>query len=66
MLTTTKAPGRAPGMKKFKSSVYLSETENRMVNELYAKRLLSDNKTDKSALICEAIHLLYQAEMGTK
>lgn len=58
----TKIPGRTPGVKKFKNSIYLPEKENHMVNELYAKRLLANKKTDKSSLICEAIHLLYAAE----
>lgn len=31
-------------------------------NEIYAERMLYDEKTEKSVLICEAIRLLYERE----
>ena len=48
--------------KKIRTTVYFPETECRMLNEIYTRRLLSNQKTDKSSLICEAIRLLYQDE----
>ena len=50
--------------KKTKSSVYLSEEDEILLNELFIKRLREKNKTDRSSLICEGIRLLYAQEMG--
>jgi len=47
---------------KTRTTVYFPESEHRMLNEIYTRRLLSNQKTDKSALICEAIHLLYEKD----
>ena len=49
-------------IKKTRTTVYFPEAEYRMLNEVYTRRLLSDQKTDKSALICEAIRLLYEKD----
>ena len=56
-------PFERQGGKKFKSTVYLPDAENRMLNEIYSKHLLANNKSDKSTLISEAIRLLHQQEM---
>lgn len=48
--------------KKTRSTVYFSESEYRMLNEIYTRRLLSKQKIDKSTLVCEAIRLLYERE----
>lgn len=47
---------------KTRTTVYFPELEYRMLNEIYTRRLLSNQKTDKSTLICEAIHLLYEKD----
>lgn len=47
---------------KIRTTVYFPESEYRMLNEIYTRRLLSNQKTDKSALICEAIRLLYEKD----
>lgn len=47
---------------KKRTTVYFPESEHRMLNEIYARRLLSNRRTDKSALICEAILLLYEKD----
>jgi len=48
---------------KIKATYYLSQEDNQALIDIYIKRLQSKNKTDKSALIAEAINLLYQKEM---
>lgn len=52
-------------VKKYKTTVYFSEDSNRKFNEIYAKRILADKKTDKSIIIDEAIELLYQKEISS-
>ena len=52
-------------IKKTKTSVYLSENDENLLNEVFIKRLRSKAKTDKSALLCEGIRLLYEKELGT-
>ena len=47
---------------KTRTTVYFPELEYRMLNEIYTRRLLSNQKTDKSTLICEAIRLLYEKD----
>lgn len=47
---------------KTRTTVYFPESEYRMLNEVYTRRLLSNQKTDKSTLICEAIRLLYEKD----
>ena len=48
---------------KIKATYYLSEDDNQALTDIYIKRLQNKNKTDKSALIAEAIRLLYKREM---
>lgn len=49
--------------KKSKTTVYMSEEDEDLLNEIFIKRLRSRNKTDKSSLICEGIRLLYEKEV---
>ena len=51
------------GMSKVKATFYLSENDNQLLIDMFIKRLQVKNKTDKSALISEAIQLLYKREM---
>ena len=48
---------------KIKATFYLSDADNQALTDMYIKRLQEKNKTDKSALIAEAIRLLYKREM---
>lgn len=48
--------------KKAKTTVYMTEEEETLLNELFIKRLRDRRKTDKSALFCEGIRLLYEKE----
>lgn len=50
--------------KKAKTTVYMTEEEETMLNELFIKRLREKRKTDKSALLCEGIRLLFEKEIG--
>lgn len=50
--------------KKAKTTVYMAEDEETMLNELFIKRLREKRKTDKSALLCEGIRLLFEKEIG--
>lgn len=50
--------------KKTKTTLYMAASDEELLNEIFIKRLRSRNKTDKSALICEAIRLLYEKELG--
>ncbi len=52
--------------KKAKTTVYMTEEEEMMLNELFIKRLRDKKKTDKSALLCEGIRLLFKKEFGKK
>jgi hypothetical protein len=52
--------------KKAKTTVYMTEEEEILLNELFIKRLRERRKTDKSALLCEGIRLLFEKEMGSK
>lgn len=52
---------RAP--KKTKTTIYMPEDVEMLLNEIFIKRLRERRKTDKSALICEGIRLLYDMEM---
>jgi len=51
-------------IKKIKTTIYLSESDEILLNEIYIKRLRDRNKTDKSALFCEGVRLLYLQEFG--
>ena len=50
--------------KKAKTTVYMTEEEEMLLNELFIKRLREKRKTDKSALLCEGILLLFEKEIG--
>lgn len=50
--------------KKSKTTVYMSEEDEDLLNEIFIKRLRNRNKTDKSSLICEGIRLLYEKEVN--
>lgn len=52
--------------KKAKTTVYMTEEEEILLNELFIKRLRERRKTDKSALLCEGIRLLFEKEIGEK
>jgi len=54
----------APPSKKAKTTIYMSEEDESMLNEVFIKRLRKKNKTDRSALLCEGIRLLYQLEVA--
>jgi hypothetical protein len=51
--------------KKAKTTLYMSAEDENLLTELFIKRLRERNKTDKSALICEGIRLLYEKEIST-
>ncbi len=50
--------------KKAKTTVYMNLEEETLLNELFIKRLRERKKTDKSALFCEGIRLLYDKEIA--
>lgn len=52
--------------KKTKTTVYMTEEEEILLNELFIKRLRERRKTDKSALLCEGIRLLFEKEIWSK
>ncbi len=51
-------------LKKAKTTVYMTDEEETLLNELFIKRLREKRKTDKSALLCEGIKLLFEKEIG--
>ncbi len=57
-------PAKTTMPKKAKTTVYMTEEEEMMLNELFIKRLREKRKTDKSALLCEGIRLLFKKEIG--
>jgi hypothetical protein len=48
---------------KIKATYYLSEEDHGALTDVYIKRLQNKQKTDRSALVSEAIRLLYRKEM---
>ncbi len=50
--------------KKAKTTIYMSEKDEDLLNEIFIKRLRERNKTDRSSLLCEGIRLLYEKELG--
>lgn len=48
---------------KIKATYYLSEEDHGALTDVYIKRLQNKQKTDRSALVSEAIRLLYKQEM---
>lgn len=51
-------------IKKIKTTVYMIENDEILLDEFFIKRIRDRNKTDRSALICESIRLLYEKELG--
>jgi len=49
--------------KKLKTTIYISEEDETLLNEIFIKRLRNRNKTDRSTLLCEGIRLLYENEV---
>lgn len=51
--------------KKFKTTIYMAHEDETLLDELFIKRLRDKDKTDRSALLCEGIRLLYEKEIGS-
>ncbi|MEI8328388.1 MAG: hypothetical protein WCG14_00065 [Chlamydiia bacterium] len=51
--------------KKIKATVYLTEEAEQAFTELYIHRLRKDRKVDRSMIACEAIHALFEKELGS-
>jgi len=49
--------------KKMKTTVYILEEKERLLDEVFISRIRKCNKTNRSQLICEAIRLLCEKEM---
>lgn len=56
----------AKSNKKVKASVYLTEEAEQALTELYITRYRKDRKTDRSAIVSEAILDFYQRERTTE
>jgi hypothetical protein len=52
--------------KKTKTTLYMSDSDEQLLDEIFIKRLRDRRKTDRSALVCEGIRLLYEKEMDKK
>lgn len=52
--------------KKTKTTLYMNQDDETLLNEIFIQRLRERRKTDRSALICEAIRLLYEKEIIKK
>lgn len=50
--------------KKTKTTLYMSTEDEQLLDEVFIKRMRNRNKTDRSALLCEGIRLLYEKELG--
>ena len=55
---------RLQGKPKAKATFCLDALAVEQLNEVYIKRLSTNQKSDRSSLICEAISLLFEKEMG--
>ena len=51
-------------IKKLKTTIYMSEDDEKLLDEVFIKRLRDRNKTDRSTLLCEGIRLLYEKEIA--
>lgn len=49
-------------LKKVKTTIYMTKEDEDLLNEVFIKRLRQRKKTDRSALLCEGIRLLYERE----
>lgn len=47
---------------KTKATYYLGKKEREMITTMYIKKLKRDGKADRSALICQAIRLLFEQD----
>lgn len=56
----------AKSNKKVKFSAYLTEEAEKALAELYTTRYMKDRKTDRSAIVSEAILDFYQRESPTE
>jgi len=43
--------------KKAKATIYMTEADENLLNEIFIKRLRDRRKTDKSALLCEGLSM---------
>ncbi|MES2272563.1 MAG: hypothetical protein V4487_00015 [Chlamydiota bacterium] len=59
----TQSPKTASA-KKVKTTIYMDETDDILLNEVFIKRFRERKKTDRSSLLCEGIRLLYEKEVG--
>lgn len=59
-------PATRRHIKKNKLTLYLTEEEETLFNEIYIKRMKENNKTDRSALFAEAVQLLHRKELAGK
>lgn len=50
-------------LKKVKTTIYMTKEDDDLLNEVFIKRLRQRKKTDRSALLCEGIRLLYEKEI---
>ncbi len=66
--TNYRFPNRKDGRNKEKMDCKMTFNVNQdtfdAFNEIYKKRLIEGNDTNKAVLICEAIQLLYEKEQG--
>lgn len=49
--------------KKTKTTLYISPEDEKLLDEVFIKRIRERNKTDRSALLCEGVRLLYEKEI---
>lgn len=52
--------------KKLKTTIYMSEDDEKLLDEVFIKRLRDRKKTDRSTLLCEGIRLLFEKEVSAK
>jgi hypothetical protein len=50
--------------KKTKTTIYMPLEDEQLLDEVFIKRIRERNKTDRSALLCEGIRLLYEKELS--
>lgn len=48
--------------KKIRSTIYFSETDNELINEIYIQRMREGRKVNRSDIISEAIQYFFQKE----
>lgn len=50
--------------KKSKTTIYMNEEVEKLLDEVFIKRIRDRKRTDRSTLISEGILLLYEKEIG--